>query len=81
MWDFSSRMDRMLDAAERNDWDSFRHDTLMLANSDAGRALREQAVSTVDHWDEQARLVEQQRLVELQSQQQAQQQRGQGMSL
>jgi hypothetical protein len=77
VWDFSIRMDRMLDAAERNDWDSFRNDTLMLANSDAGRALREQAVRTVDHWDEQARLAEQQRLAE----RQAQQQRGQGMSL
>ena len=45
---FSTRLDRMLAAADAGDWASFRRDTHAMALSDHGQALRTQAVATVD---------------------------------
>ncbi|WP_266169271.1 DUF6792 domain-containing protein [Dyella subtropica] len=48
---FEARLDRMLAAADRGDWDSFRQDTKALADMPAGRELQAQAVAMVDQED------------------------------
>lgn len=43
-----ARLDRMIAAADREDWDSFREDTQAFADMPPGRELRAQAIATVD---------------------------------
>lgn len=74
---YTARIDRMLASAKSNDWQAFREDTRTLANSDAARAMREQAVETVDRQEQWAA---QQQAEQQQMQVQQQQSHSRGFS-